>query len=302
MAAVAAAGERAAAATGERVKMTCPSCGYQCVPQWMNDEASCLKCFAVLRRRAAGAGPVAGKEVNESRRQVGEVSTFKHAPGSAMESESGHCPKAPNSGAHLWKFGKCSYCSQAEPPRGAVARAPPTAATAKTTKPPAAVATPPAAAAAPAPAAEVAEAKGERGDRQKVECQFCGYKCIPQWLNDQAHCLKCQAVLKVQPSIHGGGGGAAATSDTTRRAPGEVSTNKASPGDRMEHSSGTCAKSPSGAHIWRFGKCAHCGAPEGQTLKGSGVVANPGSVGACDKGGKCIFKFAKCSKCGRKEF
>jgi len=289
------------------VKMSCPSCGYQCVPQWMNDEASCLKCFAVLRRRAAGAGPVAGMEVNESRRQVGEVSTFKLAPGSAMESESGQCPKAPN-GTHLWKFGKCSHCAKAEPPRGigsAPARAPPTAATAKPAKPPTPLAAEvaPLAAAATPPATEAAEPKAEgRNDRQKVECQFCGYKCVPQWLNDQAHCLKCQAVLKVQSSIHGGGGGAVATSDTTRRAPGEVSTLKASPGDRMEHSSGTCAKSPDGAHLWRFGKCTHCGAAEGQTLKGPGVCANPGGVGGCAKGGKCIFKFAKCSKCGRKEF
>jgi len=37
-------------------------------------------------------------------------------------------------------------------------------------------------------------------DRQKVECPYCGYKSIPQWMNDKAHCLKCDAVLKVRAS------------------------------------------------------------------------------------------------------
>merc|ERR1712007_143787 len=39
-------------------------------------------------------------------------------------------------------------------------------------------------------------------ERVRMECPYCGYKCVPQWLNDEAHCLKCQAVLKKRPSIH----------------------------------------------------------------------------------------------------
>jgi len=37
-------------------------------------------------------------------------------------------------------------------------------------------------------------------DRVKMACHVCGYKCFPQWLNDKAHCLKCDAVLKKRPS------------------------------------------------------------------------------------------------------
>eukprot|EP00928_Gymnodinium_smaydae_P013538 TRINITY_DN14935_c0_g1_i1.p1 TRINITY_DN14935_c0_g1~~TRINITY_DN14935_c0_g1_i1.p1 ORF type:complete len:269 (+),score=25.64 TRINITY_DN14935_c0_g1_i1:84-890(+) len=39
-------------------------------------------------------------------------------------------------------------------------------------------------------------------DRTRMQCPTCGYKCVPQWLNDEAHCLKCQAVLKRRPSVH----------------------------------------------------------------------------------------------------
>merc|ERR1712227_691130 len=41
-----------------------------------------------------------------------------------------------------------------------------------------------------------------RDRRVRMECYSCGYKCVPQWLNDEAHCLKCQAVLRTQPSVH----------------------------------------------------------------------------------------------------
>ena len=30
-----------------------------------------------------------------------------------------------------------------------------------------------------------------------------GYKSVPQWMNDKAHCLKCDAVVKTRNSIHG---------------------------------------------------------------------------------------------------
>eukprot|EP00930_Biecheleria_cincta_P038647 TRINITY_DN26552_c0_g1_i1.p1 TRINITY_DN26552_c0_g1~~TRINITY_DN26552_c0_g1_i1.p1 ORF type:complete len:405 (-),score=74.14 TRINITY_DN26552_c0_g1_i1:166-1380(-) len=130
-------------------------------------------------------------------------------------------------------------------------------------------------------------------DRVKMECPHCGYKSVPQWLNDQAHCLKCQAVLKTR--------GSGAAVNESRRAPGEVSTHKHSASSAMESQSGTCSASPDGVHHWKFGKCNYCQVSEGKLVAGSGVMPNPGGAGGCEKGGKCMFKFGKCTKCHRVE-
>ncbi|CAE7506346.1 unnamed protein product [Symbiodinium natans] len=136
-----------------------------------------------------------------------------------------------------------------------------------------------------------------------MECDKCGYKSVPQWLNDKAHCLKCQAVLRTRGSIHEPKRevfGAEANGES-RRVAGEVSTFKHDASSAMESSSGSCTKSPDGTHHWKYGKCNYCQAPEGKLAKGPGVMANPGGAAECDKGGKCMFKFAKCTKCGRPE-
>ncbi|CAK0875311.1 unnamed protein product [Prorocentrum cordatum] len=143
-----------------------------------------------------------------------------------------------------------------------------------------------------------------RNERAKVECPFCGYKCFPQWLNDEAHCLKCDKVIKTQLSIpaarHRGAG--ARHRGPSRRQPGEASTYKVSPGSAMESISGDCQASPDGSHHWKFGKCAYCQKGEGKFEK-PGAMANPGAkVGGCSAGGKCIYKFSKCTKCGKREY
>jgi len=280
----------------DRIKMECPSCGYKCVPQWLNDEATCLKCFKVLRRRPVGAGVGAGVAVHEvERRQVGEACTLKVAPASAMERDGIEpCGRSPK-GVHVYRFGKCTYCNTPEPPRGMELLRPFSAARAATP-----TRTPPR---TPSPSAVRPVATPERNERSKVECVHCGYRSVPQWLNDQAHCLKCQAVIKVQPTIHGDRGWNQLDVIGGARKPGEVSTFKVAPGDPMLKTSPGCTSSPNGNHLWKFGKCDYCGKAEGQLVRGAGVLANPGAKdGGCGAGGKCMFKFAKCTKCGRKAF
>lgn len=80
------------------VRKKCPTCEFSWLDKYGRNE--CPKCLQPL----GGAGGAA-------RRAPGEVSTFKQNPASAMESESGSCPKG---GAHLWKFGKCSKCAKSE--------------------------------------------------------------------------------------------------------------------------------------------------------------------------------------------
>mmetsp|Transcript_37451 Transcript_37451/g.79444 ORF Transcript_37451/g.79444 Transcript_37451/m.79444 type:complete len:339 (+) Transcript_37451:108-1124(+) len=335
-------------------RMECPECGYKCTPQWLNDQAHCLKCQAVLRRRAKGAGTGAGTAVTDfARRQVGEASTYKNAGpgGSAREIEGAMgCSKSPN-GQHMYKFGKCSHCAQPEPPTAARAKASAAPAAAAPAASSGAMKATPSkkctkcmqpygghgdvcagcrgfaktkgsskqcsqcggfywgfadvcedcegGSSAAAAAAKKAPAP-KRDERTKVECPHCGYKCVPQWLNDQAHCLKCQAVLKVQETVHGVAGGK--MPNGLPRQAGEVSTFKHSAGSAMESESGVCSKSPTGSHHWKFGKCEFCGKAEGKLAKGAGVAANPGGAGGCDAGGKCVYKFAKCTKCGKREY
>ncbi|CAK0875312.1 unnamed protein product, partial [Prorocentrum cordatum] len=55
--------------------------------------------------------------------------------------------------------------------------------------------------------------------------------------------------------------GRAGRAPLPRRAPSsirEASTFKASASDAREAEGGTCSKSPTGAHSWKFGKCNHC--------------------------------------------
>jgi len=144
-----------------------------------------------------------------------------------------------------------------------------------------------------------------REERVKLTCHVCGYKSIPQWMNDKAHCLKCDAIVKTRAGLHG-------EVDlpenlqkdlAAHRAPGEASTYKTSPGSAMESAGGSCLKSPNGVHHWKYGKCNYCQKAEGKFVKGAGALANPGGAGGCSKdGGKCMFKFSKCTKCGRSEF
>jgi len=74
----------------------CPTCGHSWLDKGGKNE--CPKCLSPL----TGGG---------AKRAPGEASTSKQSASSAMESESGECPKG---GPHTWKFGKCSKCGVGE--------------------------------------------------------------------------------------------------------------------------------------------------------------------------------------------
>eukprot|EP00913_Durusdinium_trenchii_P000705 g657.t1 len=200
--------------------------------------------------RAFVVGPTT---VDDGRRAPGEVSTYKQSPGSAMESTGGRCGKAPD-GVHHWNAAEPQLVEATELPGGL----------------------------------ELPDGlETAAAERVKMECQVCGYSSVPQWLNDQAHCLKCNAVLRVREDLHGQLPEAPATTASVRRKPGEVSTYKHSSGSAMESAGGTCAKAPDGQHHWKYGKCNFCQIPEGKLVKGAGALANPGGKGGCQEGGKC---------------
>lgn len=70
-------------------RRSCPTCGHQWLDKYGKDE--CPKCLSPL-------APSSG-----AKRAPGESSTYKQSASSAMESESGVCPKG---GSHTFKFGK----------------------------------------------------------------------------------------------------------------------------------------------------------------------------------------------------
>jgi len=85
--------------------------------------------------------------------------------------------------------------------------------------------------------------KAAGDDRARIECTTCGYKCTPQWLNDEAHCLKCWAVLWLKPSVHqrdtpvrpssrGSSGGSATQKCDSRQRSDYSSGGRTSPADR----------------------------------------------------------------------
>ena len=82
----------------------CPLCGHRWMDKYRKDE--CPKCVHKLSqsmRLHANGG---------TKREPGEVSTYKYAPGSAMVSEYGRCKKG--GGSHLWKYGRCLKCGIGE--------------------------------------------------------------------------------------------------------------------------------------------------------------------------------------------
>jgi len=82
--------------TEDRVKMECPKCGYKSFPQWMNDQAACLKCQTILKRRAVGGGAAAGSVGRDLARplpsgatRVGRSASPNPAAGGTMRARDG---------------------------------------------------------------------------------------------------------------------------------------------------------------------------------------------------------------------
>jgi hypothetical protein len=159
-------------ASEDRARMECHVCGYRCVPQWLNDEAHCLKCQAVLKRRpsvhqrcgtsgthgSSSLRPVTPptRQRSKSLSSIYDKSTWGSFAQECRENST-------NSSGTYHSTLLSSLASNQE---------------------------------------KVSVKESPAGDRSRMECHICGYKCVPQWLNDEAHCLKCQAVLRTRPSIH----------------------------------------------------------------------------------------------------
>jgi len=123
-----------------RVKLECKVCGYKSYPQWLNDQAHCLKCDNVTKTRPSCHEKVAAKATSQ--------------PGPEL-----NCEPVPLGGP-TFRAGNADG------------------------------------------GGKVKVAK-KRNERVKMECPTCGYKSFPQWMNDQAHCLKCDTVIKKQKDVHG---------------------------------------------------------------------------------------------------
>ena len=82
-----AATPRPPSARKKGVRKSCPTCSHSWVDYWRKDE--CPKCLSSLSR--------------PFKRQLGEASTNKQPPFSAMESESGVCPKSKDLSGLKWR-------------------------------------------------------------------------------------------------------------------------------------------------------------------------------------------------------
>lgn len=146
----------------DRVRMECTVCGYKSIPQWLNDEASCLKCQAVLKRRPSihqrngFASSHVQRPVTAPERKRSQSVSISRVVGNDRPTEG-------NETYHLTLLSSISSSYKQKSKEKEVS---------------------------------------EGSTRCRMECTVCGYKSVPQWLNDEAHCLKCQAVLKRRPSIH----------------------------------------------------------------------------------------------------
>ena len=86
---------------GKPKQRECPLCTHRWVDKYRKDE--CPKCLQRLSHtRTLPEG---------RRREPGEPSTWKAPPSSSMESEYGQCPFG---GRHMWRFGRCRKCGEAE--------------------------------------------------------------------------------------------------------------------------------------------------------------------------------------------
>ena len=198
------------------------------MPQRRYNKDECPKCLEPL------SSPTISK------RMLGEVSTHKQPPISAMESYSGVCSRVadPNGGPHHWKFGKCVQCGKGEGEEAkerqlsqggtAWARSGVTW----------------------AEEANITVAATRRA------CPTCGFAWRDVY--GKPECPKCFGSLRAL---------------VPRRRVGEVSTHKQPPMSAMESSSGECLLAPLpgtaylGPHRWKWGKCARCGKGEGDEAK-----------------------------------
>lgn len=172
----------------DRKKIQCPTCGFSSYPQWLNDKAHCLKCDTVVRTRA---NPI------EKKKGFSEAERIKFQFARLDKDKSGCLELSEMS--ELLRKGDASLSDEElqtlfdgvdKNHDGTITfdefvdfiHKSPRAMT--------------------APGKVTAPQHRDFEDRVKMECPTCGFKSYPQWLNDQAHCLKCDTVLKKRPNIN----------------------------------------------------------------------------------------------------
>lgn len=86
----------------------CLKCGYRCL-SWLDDDMHCLNCKGLQNDRS-------NEEIDGSsrlRHDFANDSLHTSKRRSSIDSVFRACRKSPK-GAHLWNFGKCRYCQQAQ--------------------------------------------------------------------------------------------------------------------------------------------------------------------------------------------
>lgn len=172
-------------------------CGYKCVPQWLNDEAHCLKCQTVLKRRPSvhqrggtATGPVSSTQQRASSqpKMYDNCSSLRTSDDPRVSTPAkllGSSPSRQLVGPERFFYDTSTFTGthaqgshEHSDKHGAYHLTLLSSLSSSNNR----------------PNGKVTKAGARNDEGVRMECPDCGYKFVPQWLNGEAHCLKCQAV------------------------------------------------------------------------------------------------------------